>query len=381
MATLQAELQLYQKLVRDSAATQGSQGGPGSSGRLLQLLEEVRRLREKLHQGVRNSDALSERLRSKLDTQQRRRQEEEGSASTLHSSSGSQVNGERVEPQRSEGTQTTPSNTQQERTRPQATYSWTRSRPSESQTHTERRHVATGPLYTTPGPQREAKLSLGSLGTLTVKADVLMSDASTTSLPQSSRSARLLRMTDPSLLLSAPQSQSSPFVRGVGVQHTSHAPSLSERGGRVGEEVKTTLFSTRGTGSGTHHRPTHVTGSGTQVDDTRQPLDDYLAREGIPKLEPAMTPLRSRRSSTSSAASLSWGAPPNSSTTVGGTRRQPASAATQTAPGHTHLPPSATPGGGTVEREFESLESRLKQALESSTLQVYSVSVCDCVCV
>ena len=78
--TLQSELALYQKLLEDSnsfkvggASTEGA-GSPTSGGtqlnltadRVLELLGEVRRLREELDQSIRSNHALSERLRSKL---------------------------------------------------------------------------------------------------------------------------------------------------------------------------------------------------------------------------------------------------------------------------------------------------------------------------
>ena len=308
----------------------------------------MRRLREQLNQGVRNSDALAQQLHSKLEEQQQQSEEEdeeeeeeeedeeekdEEEEDEEGSYSGSQVHLER-KARTSGGTQTAPSHTRTSHRQQQTSHSW---RPhttfNQPTTSTVLHHTPSGP---------EAKISLGGIGTLTVKADVQMtSDTSTASLPQLSASY------NPSLYLSAPQSQSSPFVRGVGLQSSSHTHSASKR-------AKGT--SAADSGSQTRQQQgTHTTTDGHS-------FNEYLSREGIPKLEPVLTPLHSRQSSSAaSAASLSGGIGNTSSFTA--TRPRPVSSTAA------HPPSSTVPGG--VQREFESLESRLKQALESSTLQVY----------
>lgn len=349
VATLRAEVQLYQKLLQDSQG--GRPGSGGTSGRLMQLLEEVRRLREQLNQGVRNSNALAEQLHSKLDEAQG-----EGSAVSLQSSSGSRVHGvKEAVPQRSEGIQTTPTPLQP---KPQTSDTWSHHHLHKPQTHVSNIEQPTLPhvgLGATLPPLSGARVPLGGIGTLTVRADVQMSDSSTVSLPQSTRP---LHVADTSLTFTAPQSHSSPYTRrtGPGIHHSSHAPLLSEQG-RVGEEgTKTKLYSTRGTATGVHKSP-HITGP---MDTGQRQLDDYLAREGIPKLEPVVSALHSHQSSSSL---LSDG---DAATTAAATDglRHTTSSTTQTA---SHPPPLASGGAG---REFQSLESRLKQALESSTLQV-----------
>ena len=336
---------------------------------------------------MRNSSALAEQLRSKLGTQ--------GSPLQSASSSGSHEHGEGAEPQRSEGTQTTPTCTQPpSHVRTQMASSLTR-RPGEPQAGTS----PAGHGYTASLPRSQpsaapyaAKLSLGSIGTLTVKADVLMSDASSSSLPQLTPSARPPRA-DASLLLSAPRSHSSPFVRGMGPggsgqQRVSHTSLTSERG-RGGEEMATKLFSSGVAGI---HKSTHIAGSKGSLEHSRQqqqqqqqqqqPLDDYLSREGIPKLEPTMGSLHSlhsRQSSTSSSASVSGAGGGNRGSRTAATvttNRRTASSTTQTASSATAARnPPQPPPGFTLPRgvggEFESLESRLKQALESSSLQVW----------
>ena len=390
VATLQAELQLYQKLLQDSTKSPGGLGGSAGTGvtseRVVQLLEEVRRLREQLNQGVRNSSALAEQLRSKLGTQ--------GSPLQSASSTGSHEHGEGAEPQRSAGTQTTPTCTQPPlHVRTQMASSLTR-RPGEPQAGTS----PAGHGYTASLPRSQpsaapytAKLSLGSIGTLTVKADVLMSDASSSSLPQLTPSARPPRA-DASLLLSAPRSHSSPFVRGMGPggsgqQRVSHTSLMSDRG-RGGEEMATKLF---GTGVAGIHKSIHIAGSKGSLEHSRQqqqqqqqqqPVDDYLTRESIPKLEPtlgSLHSLHSRQSSTSSSASVSGAGGGNRGSRTAAavtTNRRTATSTTQTASAATAARnPPQPPPGFTLPRgvggEFESLESRLKKALESSSLQVW----------
>ena len=342
-------------------------GGTPSSGRLLQLLEEVRRLREQLHQGVRNSDALAEQLRSKLDAEQQEQEEEEegeeeedGEGDGESSSSGSQDEDETMH--RSKVTvRTTPTDGQ---TRHQTTQSWSRSHPQTSIAAEPSHTTASLPHLTTSFPG-EARIPLGGgIGTLTVRADVQMSgDGSSSSLPQVSHSTAAPQLRDgASFVLSAPRSQSSPFVRGVGLQHSSHAPSSVGRGGRVSEDVRANLFGTSG-GRGGIHPSSHIR------DGASHQLDDYLSREGIPKLEPAVTSRHSRQSSVSSAASLS---DQLRHTAAGGGARVTGS--TQTSAPHTHSSPHAATGGlaeGGGSGVFENLESRLKLALESSTLQVH----------
>ena len=352
VATLRAEVQLYQKLLQDSQG--GRPGSGGTSGRLMQLLEEVRRLREQLNQGVRNSNALAEQLHSKLDEVHG-----EGSAVSLQSSSGSRVHGvKEAVPQRSEGTQTTPTPMQP---KSQTSGTWSHHL-HDPQTHNSNTEQPTLPLGVPLPPQSGARVPLGGIGTLTVRADLQMSDSSTISLPQSTRP---LHVADTSLTFTAPQSHSSPYTRtGPGVHHSSHAPSLSEQG-RVGEEgTKSKLYTTRGAATGVQKSP-HITRA-TEVTG-QHPLDEYLAREGMPKLEPVMSTVHSRQSSSSLPVSLSGGGCGHTATTTAATDglRYTTSSTTQTA---SH-PPLASGGAG---REYQSLESRLKQALESSTLQVMS---------
>jgi hypothetical protein len=94
VTALQAELKLYQKLVRDSGTAAGGSGDAGlSSSATLRLLDEVKGLRKQLQRGIRNNDALAQQLRSKLEPQSEREEEEEGDGEGSRSS-GSPV-GER----------------------------------------------------------------------------------------------------------------------------------------------------------------------------------------------------------------------------------------------------------------------------------------------
>lgn len=326
----------------------------------MQLLDEVHRLREQLNQSVRNSNALAEQLHSKLEVQG------DGSAASLQSLSGSKLHGvKEAVPQRSEVTQTTPTPTQ---SKSQTTHTWSHHRLGDPPTHSYRATLPRPGLSAMLPPQSEAKIPLGGIGTLTVKADVQMSDGSTSSLPQSTQP--LWRGANTSLLFTTPQSHSSPYVRGTGpgTQHSSHAPSLSQRA-RVSEEAK--LFSTRGAGTGVQKSP-HISGSERLTEDTgQQTLDDYLTQEGIPKLEPAMSLYSHHSSSSSLPASLSGDGHRNTSTaTARAGLRHTTFSTTQTA---SHVPPSASALPGGTGREYQSLESRLKQALESSTLQVHLI--------
>ena len=250
-----------------------------SSGR---LLEEVRKLQEQLRRGVRNTDALARQLRSKLDLRQPEDEVDLGAG------------------------QTTP-------------------RVGERAGHTglsSSAHVPSGPP--------ETKISLGGLGTLTVRADVRMSsDGSGTSLPQLSLSDRTPRKPGHSLHLSAPRSHSSPLVKGAGLQTSSRAHSTSARSApRSGEEAGTAA---------------------------RASFSDYVAREGIPKLEPAIHP-----------------------PTTGSVPTVPNVPAAHNSPPHWQ---SMSTEGGRRRREYESLESRLREALENSNLQVHVYCMCVCVCV
>ena len=230
-------------------------------------------------QGVRNSNALAEQLHSKLDEAQG-----EGSAVSLQSSSGSRVHGvKEAVLQRSEGTQTTPTPLQP---KSQTSGTWSHHHLHEPQTHVSNTEHRTQPhvgLSATLPPLSGARVPLGGIGTLTVRADVQMSDSSTISLPQSTRP---LHIADTSLTFTAPQSHSSPYTRrtGPGVHHSGHAPSLSEQGVVGKEGTKAKLYSTRGTATGVYKSP-HITRS-TDITGQR-PLDEYLP-EGSPKLEPVV---------------------------------------------------------------------------------------------
>ena len=67
VAMLNKELELYQKLLHESYQVSGSsgQGGEGlgnTTEKVLQLLEDIRRLRRQLDQSIRRNSALSETL-------------------------------------------------------------------------------------------------------------------------------------------------------------------------------------------------------------------------------------------------------------------------------------------------------------------------------
>ena len=370
-AALRAELQLYQKLVRDSA---GDSGDPESSSRRLQqLLDEVKRLREQLQRGVRNNDALAEQLRSKLDLQSEREEEDGGSSH----SSGSRVDEEEERETRRRQPRVTISGS-----RPLVTAT-TAAEPSSSAAGA----IPRSTHLTAPAPEARVPLG-GGLGTLTVRADVKMtSDGSATSLPQLSLSGKTPLREDPSLHLSAPRSHSSPFVKGAGLHTSSHAPSTSARFvPRTGEEDRR---------PGTRDAPTHTPATETG----RHSLSDYLAREGIPKLEPAVYPSasvflpatsRGRGSaphsstaaretshphpppfSTSHPPPLSTSHPPPLSTSHPpplSTSHPPPLSTSHPPPLSTSTPHPST-DGRRRRRDFESFESRLKQALESSQVR------------
>ena len=285
-------------------------------------------MREQLQRGVRNSDALAEQLRSKLDLTHSEggRDEEDGGGSR---SSGSQVDG--GEGETALGRRGPPPQADQHLTSATARPGLTAGVSS-----SVAGAVAPSPQLTSRPP--ETRILLGGLGTLTVRADVKMTtDGSTASLPQLSLSSQTPRRNDPSLLLSAPRGHSSPFVKGVGLQSSSHAPSASQRDSRTGGE-----------GLKTRETMTHSQGHPQTADDARRSLTDYLSREGIPKLEPAIPP--------------SYPPP----TAERGAPRVSSSAGKA---------PSASPSTERRrKREFESFESRLQQALDSSSLQVNPTS-------
>ena len=273
-----------------------------------------------------------------------------------------------------EGTQTTPIHSKPAQTQTSSghahLYTWshtssgvpsTTEHGTDASLHRHHLHTATRP---------EAK-PLSAIGTLTVTADVQMSDGSTISLPQSTHAAR--PHGGEASFLPAPQDHSSPLLKGVGSGgHGQHLGPASHSSGRTrGGEVKTKLF---GKGAAIH-KSTQIAGGGSSEFSRRQQSHEYLSREGIPKLEPALSSHRSSHShqssssSSSSAASLSDSRRHNPSTTPRN-KHTAASTASFTAAHPPHpshpLPPIQPQSAG----EFESLESRLKKALDSPTLQV-----------
>ena len=229
-----------------------------------------------------------------------------------------------------------------------------------STTAVEPSFTAAGPIprSTHLPPPHETRIPLGGgLGTLTVRANVKMtSDGSASSLPQLSLSGKTPRRDDPSLLLSAPCSHSSPFVAGAGLRTSSHAPSASTRFPRTSEEeVK---LGVRDASTGTHRHT---------ADSTSHSFSDYITREGIPKLEPAVHP-----SYPTPAASLGRGhpPPPTTSSHLPLSSSHPPSSHPPSSSTHTPPPtPRPSTDGRKKRREFESFESRLKQALESSQVR------------
>ena len=304
VSALQAELKLYRKLLRDSGK---AGGGALSSGRLSEVLEEVQGLQNQLRQGVRNADALSRQLASKLEFQHTQREEEE------------EVDGE-------EENEATP-RTDQKRQMPTTSSAATRDNSA---------HFA-GSACLVSASAPEAKIPLGALGTLTVRADVKMtSDGSTSSLPQLSVTGRAPHRDEPSLTLPAPRGHSSPFVKGAGLRESSHAhPSSGQTAPRCGKEAG---------------------------ESAKLSFSDYLTREGIPKLEPTLH--HSHLPSTTRTGA-------EREEERGGAGPQLSSSVTHPLPHQRSSPPpslSATDRGR--RRQFESFESRLKEALESSSLQV-----------
>ena len=309
-----------------------------SSSATLRLLDEVKGLRKQLQRGIRNNDALAQQLRSKLELQSEREEEEEEEGDGEGSrSSGSQVDGGGSVGGR--------------RPRHVTGYSGHMT----STTAVGPSSTASGPIprSTHLPPPHETRIPLGGgLGTLTVRADVKMtSDGSASSLPQLSLSGRTPHRDDPSLLLSAPRSHSSPFVKGAGLRMSSHAPSASSRFPRTSEEEG--KLGVRDASTGTHRHT---------ADSTSHSFGDYITREGIPKLEPAVHP-----SYPTPAASLGRGHPPPPTTSS----HLPLSSSHP--PSSTHTPPPTprpSTDGRRKRREFESFESRLKQALESSQVRI-----------
>ncbi len=203
--TLREELVLYQKLLNEK---QGSTSSVDLK-QVLQLLEEIHRLRDQLDQSIRSNQALSEQLQSRL--------EQTRSETTLHITSGST-------PGYGPGTHTTPPSsrrTTHSQTTPTKRYSSHGTSPRVKVTTHSTTRVPVSTRSTSTKGQRSPGQTTISLHYDSESgqsfSETKLSDMSTSSLSQSSPSTRHSRPTahvsTSTATFTSPKDSSTPHVR------------------------------------------------------------------------------------------------------------------------------------------------------------------------
>lgn len=377
--TLQDELNLYQKLLEDAARGQSGKSAQAGEGaglsltaeKILQLLEEIRQLREQLDQSIRTNSVLAAQLRSRLDETIHR----ESTSTNTHvhftrSSPGAKTRSSQTRqstadrgtspahvhmtekftsihiPTTERGTSTLHMPSSAERAR--ATSTTTRTERTSTHYHHDSTDRGASPLHSQSFP--DANLSSSSSSSFTHR--------SSTFKPKPGEAASLSAT---NITFSSPKDASTPYVGGGGTSTSTSRDQFSS------SRVSDTTTQRRQFSDGPHSdRATHV----KRV--TRS-MNTDLPRHGHPsEFTPKGPSLDSSTSSFHSYSSTtrSRGVPPPGDSTSPGHWRRPGGSgslgATASVP---HPSPSLSSflhGAG----DFEALETRLKQALDSPSLQV-----------
>ena len=357
---LKEELTLYQKLVEDRTGGTGADktgnGRPDISlsvEKVLQLLEEIRKLREQLDQSIHSNNALAEQLQSRLD------QSQSNSETTLHySSHATPLSG------RATSTQTSPSKDDSSRRFTRGT-SPTRVRLSTKSTNT--RVPSSDKSTGTKG--QSAK---GQTTTRTDHTTLYVHHDSDTTTPPSFSETKLSDTSTSSL-----SQQHSPSTRHRPTANVSTSTSFTHP-----KDTSTPHFNSRHTS--THSR---FTGSSTNRTGGQDHsfTDSAYTERGVNTEEPSPPSQRRGRSgeqqpqsSTSSRYThvktttttrrtqdqLGSGSDESGASPRG--RRRPTSADRGASSGGGHTTSFTLSGMG----DFDSLETRLQQALNSPSLLV-----------
>ena len=344
IATLQSELSLYQKLLEKSTKTEGTSTGAKASSsartgphlslsaeQILQLLEEVRSLRDQLHQSIRSNSALADQLRSRME------QSTTNTASEVHIHHGA-----------------TP-----------FTFP-TRTTPTEKSTgvHTPKSDKATSPLHPTPPPGTEHGSSYRTqrtsthhhyhhhhsgtdtppLGTSDIKLTSSATSSSHSATTSTPRARNTVTLSATNVTFTSPRDTSVPHF--TSTRFTSGVP--SGRGRRFDDSVQSDRVT----------RVKHISrGVNTSVPQ-RSHSDEFLTANG-PSLDSSTSSFYSHSSTTRLHGAADSSIPQ--------ARRRPTSAETH---GTSFRPPPVSLSAFHGTGDFDALELKLKQALDSPTLQV-----------
>ena len=352
IATLQSELSLYQKLLEESTKTEGTSTGAKASSsagtrphlslsaeQILQLLEEVRSLRDQLHQSIRSNSALADQLRSRME------QSTTNTASEVHIHHGA-----------------TPF-TFPTRTTPSQTAPHTRLSGKSTGVHTPMSDKATSPLHPTPPPSTEHSSSYRTqrtsthhhyhhhhsgtdtppLGTSDIKLTSSATSSSHSATTSTPRARNTVTLSATNVTFTSPRDTSVPHFTGT---RFSGVP--SGRGRRFDDSLQSNRVT----------RVKHISrGVNTSIPQ-RSRSDEFLTANG-PSLDSSTSSFHSY-----SSTSRLHGAADSS---IPRARQRPTSAETH---GTSFRPPPVSLSAFHGTGEFDALELKLKQALDSPTLQV-----------